>query len=530
MLVVLAALVCIPAAQLTGMVWLFTRGTLRDYLPTCGDWIYYWHEAATYRAVGAGGGVYGNEELGSIVSGLLANGASFTHSLFFPMLQGMFGRLAGWTGPSPIYWNLLVVSLALALYGLVVWRRLSALAWAAALLLVAPSYAVLMGAANQEATHMAVGITLAGLYLLYFRVAAGRRRRALAWGVAGFIWLVCLIRLDWVVSLLPLLFAPGPWAKSPRQWAIRLGALVLFAVSDMSVYVMFTPPYPYELFAGAAQHGLIPYIRLLQGDPSVLWHLVSENLGYLTTWGNMASSPRLLTSVALLAGTVMLFLPGVRAESSEARHRARCILLTVAANIMVLLVLVVLYYQGLSADRMLTPHVLLCVLVVVGLGGDMLPQLLLAVSLAVLPFNLAAQRDYLSSDFGYTRLQVECTLRTDIPLLQQAMPFEPGADPWCNTLLVLPYEFSSSLQALPPGIAIQYMRLDAGNEANPYPYGQHAPDYQLRSRYVMVNDADQLRFLQAHNRLEPFVRFSGGSIYLNLSRPKCPARQSAPAK
>lgn len=520
-------LMCTPAAQLSTLLWLFCRSRFQDYVPSVGDWIYYWHEAATFCATGAGGGIYGNEESGSWVSSLLGNGASFTHSIWFPMLQGMFGRVVGWESYSPVLWNILLVSLSLLFFGVMVWRQVDTILLAITFFLTIPSLAVNLGIANQDATHIAIGITLAGLFVRYFRASSSNVRRR--YGIAIFIatWLAGLIRLDWFVVLLPVLFRPGSWLTRPRQWAVRIGFLLIYMLTSNAAYMLFTAPYPYELYPGAAAVGNAPYFSLLHGDISPLLDLVSGNIAYILTWKHLVAGQVLFSSIVFLIVVTVTCNPwAVQSKTAKERYTAQCIFLTTISNVFIVLLMVVFYYLGMGSNRLLVPHFILCVLVVAAMQKQRIVYLMLALNVAFLPFTLEGMGDALSADYGYNRLVTTTLLREEGPLVRRYLHFVPGANPWCNTLLISSCVSGPLVQAVPPGIAFQYIRVEPGNPDRPYPYNKRAVEKPFLSRYILVKNLDVARFINQHNDIVPLVTLSAGTIYLNKSSPYCSALEN----
>jgi len=515
-------LAAIPAMELQGLLWLFFRRGLTDYLPTVGDWIYYWHEAASFAAVGINGGIYGNEETGSPASVIFQKGLSFTHSIVFPAIQGTFGRIFGWHSYSPILFNIAVVALALLVLGFAARHNLRFLC--VAVLFTASSLVLVtcIGVCNQEATNAAIGITLAGLYIALLISSDERSTRTITLVLLAFTWFCCLIRTDWVVAFIPVLFAPGPWLKYSRQWFKRIVLFLFLASSSVAFYFFFFSPYPYELFPGAQQHGMLLYSKLLSGDTAPLFNHIKANLALLATPATYAGNPMMIICVLLPTFVVgLLLLKFKRMANPQQRSQCFFFVTLIATNILAIVFLFVIFYNVMFIPRIVAPHFMLCFFVMAYFLPWHFAVLVLIFNLSTFTCSLKSFRDQLSFEYGARNAFTKATLAKDAGKLNSVLNYDPGKNPWCNTLLLLSYSPGPIMQTIAPGIALQNMRIDPIDVAKPYKYSERKPQDPFYAKYIFVDDAQTLEFISKHNAFKHLARVSTGDIYLNVSSPTC---------
>lgn len=512
------ALTALPALQLRLWLWMFFHSRIADYVPFAGDWIMYWHEAASVAAHGVFVGFYGNEETTSVAASLVHSGLSFTHSLLFPMLQGGYGWIFGWNAPSPLYWNIAVVAFSLALFCLLA-GTWSTLLMALAFVAVFPPLSFQLGIANQEATNMALGILLATLLVRFFRASTPRlRAKRRSWALAC-TFMACLVRMDWVIAFIPLFYAPGPWMQKPNAWITRTLALAALSGAGVLGYVLFVSPYPYELYPEAPVHGMNIFVRLAMGDTAPFFRLMSLNAHYIADPANLVQNPSVLAALLFFVlGQAVALVRHQNATSQAERHEAIFISLTLFSNIALLLLIFMIYYPMLQADRIIIPHLLLSFFALAGLMPVQTVIVFLCFNLAFAVKSLEIGRDLLTTDFGYNHL-LATSLQEQKTKLASVLHFEPNAPSWCNTLLLLGCEIEPVFQGMPAGIGLQYMRVIPSNLQDPYPYSHRSQDKAFASRYLFIRDPDVLRVASRSTVLAPLLVLPSGTLYQNLSCP-----------
>jgi hypothetical protein len=521
-LVLPLVLAVIPAVELHCLLWLFFRKRITDYIPNVGDWIYYWHEAASIAVAGINGGIYGNEETGSPASVLLQKGVSFTHSILFPVLQGTYGRVFGWNSYSPILFNILVVSSSLFFLGLVARRSIAFLC--VAIFFIASFIIVLtnVGLCNQEATNIAIGIGISALYIALLLAPNDQKAKPLAAFILAFTWFCCLIRVDWVVAFIPVIFSPGSWLKQPTECLKRVGLFLLLASTSVAFYFFFFSSYPYELYSGAQQHGMILYQNLLSGDPGPLYNHVKGNLSLLATPQTYSDNPLLILCVLFMTFAFVYFcFSAINTIDAAWRKKYTFFATTIFANILFIVFLFVFFYNVFFMTRLLVPHFILSFFVM----AYFLPW---QFATFVLLFNISAStsmmkqfRDHLSSDYGIMNAFSSSTLRQESDRIKHVLQLSPNKNPWCNTLLILSYNPGIILHAVPSGIAFQNMRLDSNDIERPYKYSKRKPETPFLSKYIFVDSKESQDFISKHNKLVHLLHVSSGDFYLNLSSPYC---------
>ncbi|MBC7814473.1 MAG: hypothetical protein H7175_25175, partial [Burkholderiales bacterium] len=103
-----------PTAATVAFAWLFPdpAASLSDYVPLSSDEVLFWHQIDTFREVGFNGGYYSINE----VPAAAAFSHFYTKGPLFPALYGTAARLTGWQLDTGVTFNLIVVTLALAIF------------------------------------------------------------------------------------------------------------------------------------------------------------------------------------------------------------------------------------------------------------------------------------------------------------------------------------------------------------------------------------------------------------------------------
>lgn len=516
-------LVFIPIIQLIVLLKLFFNCSIKDYLPT-GDYAYYWHEAATFMASGINGGFYGNEETLPLAASYLQKGVTFSHSILFPALQGTFGLAIGWKEYSPLIWNICVITGALSLYVVLV-RQIASIAIAVIFLLLFPVISMNMGVANQEATNLAIGIVLSALTCALYKASTSHEQSRYRKLTLFATWIACCIRMDWIVSFIPVIFYPGEERPRLKGWSCRTFSLFVLVGSSVFFYIIFSSPFPYELFPEAPAHGSSIVKCLFQGNFTPLYKIITLNSAYLFNKTNLIANPTLLSCLLVFAFCCIILISRNDATTETGRKAIKFITLVVTANISFLFVLFIFYYHLLQADRILAPHFILCSFLMFALIPKQVTPILISLNLAFFPINANIAYKLLSTEFGYTRIMNSSVLHTDAVVFKRTLRHNEDSNPWCNTLLNFEFMPGLNVLGIPPGIGVQYMRLDTEHEANPFRFVARPLNAPFNAKYIFVADAKSLDFIQKNNKLLLLGYASNGVLYQNLSSPFC-ANQS----
>jgi len=466
----LALLVVVtPAVTAHLLAATFFGAGLCDARPIWSDEFIYWHEVATYRAVGPNGGYYAYDEEVSPLP-FLHQGP---HGPFFPALYGVPARWFGWGANGLVHANLALFTLALGLFVLVVRPGLAQLLALELLLLTFWPLHLYAASSMQQLLHLSFAVIFA---LLARRSTRGERTAPRGWGLTvALISIAALVRPTWSLLLMPfawLVFVRrGGWIR----WGALGGAAVLVAVFFAVARVTWT-------VFGKVGEGF----RVSSGDAFAGWLEGAANqLGALLSPTQDAQVSVFLRYqiLAVLVGTLgLVLLPRVREklraaggkEDSGSRTEAVFHLLNLALPLAVVLVFYdLLFWRGF---RVLAPHLFLSAMFAVAMGGQ---RRLAAVALLscygalALPGFAASYRDLHAERFSVWRADAAFSRAVGKFVVYD----EARRDRWENTLLIDRYH--PDLMQVPPGIGLTLLR-DAGRVDPERRYGG------LSARYLLL--------------------------------------------
>ena len=474
----------VPALSLTGLASVYLGQSLANFHPDMSDAIMYWHQIRTFAAVGFSGGYY--------TVGEEAAAASFTHFYawgpWFIALYGLIGKAVGWSLWSPMLFD--VAAVTLALLGAVLLIRPNSRQLVLVLLVLLTYWPLHLDLprAIQEPFHYAVAILLAGIFyrLLVHEDAVPHRLLAAALVMilgAG------LVRPTWALLLLPLVtivVEKRPHSRTPRGsrfrqvfrgWPLLTACAVVAGIFLLHLYV--AAPFP-NRFNFDVQ-------LLLRSPVAVLESLVAvttvQGITYLWPDGEhpLWTLLRYQALGIVLWMTVLAFVhpPGHDAEQGapgrQPWHRAERLTHILNLGLIVLLV-VMLFDVGSWRDyRVVAPHLLLSLLLLVACGRTRVVAMAVLAGLLVTPSFLAAYNDRVPRQF------TDEQARIDVFAAQTAgtLVYQAQGDPWCNTIL-LPQRtaFLPEALAIPAGIGLSF-------------YFDNTSPGELKSRYVMVDDENR---------------------------------------
>jgi hypothetical protein len=445
-----ATFLAAPSAVTSALLAWKLGASLHDCLPVDSDEVHYWNEIACFARAGlASGYCVDNEQPAR---------ATWTrfgpHGPGFPLAYGVPACVVGWQPWSGPFFNVIVVAI-----GAIVWlvlTRPNAVTLAVATGLIGTFWPVILYLPTiyQEGLHCAFAFVLAGL----LRRALGGSVRAAAPFVA-LVLLASLVRLSWILVLIPWAVASFPGVRWPSRAFIAVATVCGLAASIWA-FTVICSPYPDRLNPELA--------RAVESPRLAFWTL---ELRFERGWNQLLSrslSPPagLLQRYQLVA--MILLGAGLLVWRKWPRNAAFA-----ALNVLVILTANMLFFDmwGNRDYRVIAPHFLLSLLS------------LLAVSWRpVLPFVLAnvACAGIVAGQFaefhrGRTSVDREelAAVREELAPL---MTFSPGADGWANTLFFpVSQQGYKKLIALPPGIGLTFALTDEMNDFFPW-----------RSHYVIL--------------------------------------------
>jgi hypothetical protein len=473
-------------------VWLH-KG-LSNYMPVLSDDLYYWHQIVSFSKVGFGNGYYTYQEL-------MAPGIT-PYGFWGPMLPMLYGTAVAVVGVSyTVVVKLNMVVLAAAIVAALVITRPSRtrlLLVGLVLATATPTLFYLLGG-MQETVHFAFAVLFAALFHRLLQTPAGRRAWPAAWlvTVIGF---AALLRATWALLLVPAALALG-WGNRRRM----LGGVTVALVGAGALGLLFplwSAPFPYDnLDRIRVAPGLGAKLTLLLGN-------MQTNVGILGTIATryyQTSVVQRLEAVAILVLAVGLLIRAIRRRDQDSAA------LATVAGLAVLLpfVLVFALYDLGAGTRMIATN-LLFVAVLAALSARVrvecaLPLLLVVTNLATLS---CFHNDVVTSvRYNYALGANPRTVAGFRAELAGHLTYQPGADRWCNTVLVANSNpFAYPVLAVPPGIGIS---VDLNQEfAGP-----------LRSGYVLTTDAIRPKLPGGGAQLILLTNTSQGALYRNPASP-----------
>jgi hypothetical protein len=450
----------LPAVVVILLVrWYFHRSLL-GFTPVWSDEVGYWREIYTFHRVGFDGGYYTVDEYPAR-AGFTHFGA---HGPAYAMLMSPVTLVIGWGIAYAPVLNLACLAAATAAYS---WMtRLDRWQLLLATLSILVFWPILLYAPTsmQEAPHQALAILLAGFFCLLLRQRDGLPTVQYVLGAATLL-VASVLRPTWAPLVVALLVFRARVVSVRR---IALAALVAAPV----VVVMFvltmwlSSPYPnslshlLEVAGGSPAAGVRLFRHHLKDNVVLLFHgeALERALRYQ------------LLAILVLAVTFLGYGAYRKRASSDDVSLFHVLNLGPA-----LLVVLAAYDVSAWRDfRVFAPHVLASILVSVPFARRSFVLVPLALNAV---FAVAFAGTFRS--FHGVHFSPDARRQS---LLAHAVAFQPGADPWRNTLLIDTANYTPELLQLPAGVGVSFI-LVPGSLQKP-----------IKSRYLLITD-DTLRQL-----------------------------------
>jgi hypothetical protein len=457
--------------------------------PYWSDEIFYWHQAATFAQAGLEGGYYTFNEQPAAAPW----SRFYSWGAFVPMTYGALARLLGWPLAGVVLANLAFYGLAMALYA--AWVRPKPAQILPALILLALFLPLLLawGSSMQEVAHHALAIALAGGFVVLLRRAQAQDSTPLPRGLfplmLGLIALGALWRPTWGIFSLPLFWLawrPWRWDRAVLSAALAVAlTLILALLQDSSA-----APYP-------SYRALYLEKNQLSGLGGLLAYVV-HNLSLLAD-GRFGQA----VALRLQVGVAVLLMAWAWLSAARARRWNDEALLHLFNLGGVSLLILALHQVANGHDyRVLGPHLLFSAMVWVGMQRRALVYALSFSMILALPVTIEGFQLFASNASGQTQ---RAMARWREPLAQ-VIAYQPGADPWCNTLSASGFymrDFDGQtglLLSVPAGMGISLLQ---GPEKPAAP----------RAAYLLLTEADAQHYGLADT--PPLLVVPDGALYAN---------------
>lgn len=505
----LAALLLIGSPLVIG--WAVLRAenaSLSDLFPLYSDEIYYWHQAATFARVGFANGQYSIGEIPAQI------GRYHAWGLAAPILYGTIGHFTGWPLWAIPLINMILMSVALALWVGVVRPSIKQILAALIFLGTFSPFVTLISSSMFELVQYAWAIVLAGVlgHLLHHPPAT----RALRWGLLA-LFLACfvaLFRVTWSV-IIPIVGALALRHRGYRGalvgWIIGMGLAAIMYVVYMRTAAPYSEYVPhFKAFSGGIRVGLeavwlhiaVNVDLFLHGEPIEM----SLRLQVLGVWG-------LVCAGYLLRRLILRYQPSQKTSqrlwNAFATDDLGEVLLHTFLLLGLLFLIIVVYDVGSWRDyRLLSSHVILSVFLLIGRRRWGVLFVLIATSVLTLPYTLDTTRDWTQEYLKQENILVR--LDEINPQIDDVVQYDPTfKSPLCNTVTHTVYfAFTSThtLLAVEPGMGLTILLSDAD---------VHLP---FQAHYLLL-DNDFISRYSAQLNVEFLMSVPGGVLYRNLDAP-----------
>lgn len=479
--------------------------SLADYRPRSWDELDYWHEIATFKAVGWKGGYYGLEG-GTAPTARLGVGSFGPHGVWPSVVYGLPARIFGWDIASPPFYNIAAMTAGLVVMVLCM-RPNWAFSLKAAALLASYCYMGLYAPAMLlEGLVLGLCFAMAGLF---HRLMAAYPRpgwSGTAWALAGIITLAALARYYYGLLFLGLLlFTEDP--RTRRQWlGWGLKGLGLMALAT-AAYQITMAPFPYDAFPGGI-FGPKLYVAVLHGRFDLLWDHLRFN--WNNTFYPQGMTPYHVLFLSIIVCAVAFPLLTLAKASRSTNPAVRRLGGLEAGwhglNIGGGLAMLFFYYYTMLSDfgtRILTPSLLLSALVMLRRvpGRWWIP--LVALNMVLAPAFLRDCRSVLQGHFE--DVPSDIAQREAEAQLRRHLHYDATArDPWCNTLQTVGFFNFDGQLGVPAGIGINETR--KASEMRPPKAG-----------HVLAKGAEAIGLMASNPALSPVASGPDWTLYRNAA-------------
>lgn len=476
-----------------GMTW----SSITPFTPTESDELFYWHQAASFRAVGFAAGYYTLDEHPAAASWT----PYYAWGPFVPAFYGTLAHFFGWHPHSMVIYNLALLSIGLLTFAVLVKPPLFGLGLLGAIIATYSPLLIFHTVSMLPAMEMGLALVAAGL--LYWHFQRPRTQTLVIATVA--IMLFALIRGTWTFVLLPLLTLTV-WPSNARRVGLFGGLALGLCVFIWGLILTTAAPYPDRLSS---------ITRVMSADFGAGLELWAR-----TTWENILNLDAGYEAAIMLRWVALGLIAALGFEvlrrrakpHQEMAHYAfvRPFGVSIFTLIMLFAVAIFAYDVADWRDfRLLSPFVLMTVALVIAYRQWHWALIVLGVMIVGLPFSARGHNNFIRAKadpaihMAYAHWQAQWA---GVLAYNQSAPSR-----WCNTLLY-PIEMSgfaasadqvALLGAVPAGIGLSF-------------YSEALPA-RIQSRWVIIDDEDTP--IMSSAGLQPMLALPTGALYRNLDSP-----------
>jgi hypothetical protein len=492
-------LALMPAVVIYFLIRFIIGLELQDFVPSVWvDQSNYWHEVATFIRAGFDGGFYGQNEM-------IARIQFFHfgwHGPFYPVLFGLIGRLFGWTYYSGILINMAFFAIGFVIFTIIVKPNMLQLCLAGLLCITFWPIPMFMQTISLESANQAIGLVMAGIFYILFK----QRHKTSNFTKAAsifFLFIFSIGRLSWGLLFIPFFALITP--PTLKRQAVSLILSILVIGLAVATSALISPPglnsiiYVLSGFKG----GLLQGISTLLGwiEYNFADYLKNKSILYLgffmQVFGLVLYYLFFLTKIVI--GYIKRNIKSVSGDicfSEAAFH---------IYNVGVVTIAIVLSYFLDNASRILGPHLLITLLLMLMFRRYSPFIIAIIINCILIPAFLVEFRVYWRESFLSDKqriLEVQKDMESYIQYRDDAQ------NAWCNTMLISHEYVYDQFLITPPGIGIQYIAVGKVKEL----------ELPLKSRYLVLDDekVSRLRSMGQFNIELLGTLINGRNLYRNL--------------
>ena len=489
----LVVLVSLFPAVATLLLLGFLQADLRQFLPLgWNDQTWMWHQVLTFRDLGFNGGYYVVNEMPAA--------AQFSHfsswGPVFPMMLGTLSRLTGWEPYTGILINIVLLTLTIGVFlTRMPFDRTQIVLTGLVLLTLTPVLMYVL-TISQESFHQSAAFVVAALF--YVLLTKQNVPRYVRWGFLLFLLFLTILRLSWVIFLVPL-FIIGTFRPGKRGVVL---ALVLSGLIAIPIYIFIgyiSAPGGNFLFTilrtlSTNPLGAIGNLLLLTVDN--IYHFLLPLNGFTNDFVQAVQFVLLMVILAILG--LQYFRAPKRSSATQFGADSRFNLY----NLVIIFILALFFYRWNGFYRIFGVHLLVTLLLLIGFKHYQIVGAFVIVGLIGMPvFLYNYQRQY-TSLFHQDRAALQ--LETMRATFEQDMVYQPETtNAWCNTVLVPTQFLDYHVMAVPARIGISFLWFGDVN-------------FPLKSRYLLFDDVTY-QDLKDRLHVESLASVPEGTLYRNLN-------------
>ena len=475
-----------------------TKASLADFFPISpNDQNEYWHQVATFNAVGFNGGYYTHLEKPAIITASRFG----VHGPFYIFILGLLAKLTGWTYATPIFYNMFFLALGFFLFAWFSKLNNKQIVLAGLAMSFFPPVLLYLPSAMQESANQ----MMAMVFALFLGIALTQQEKTkpwIKWSAFLFTIITAFSRASWSLLLFPLsaLFLPKNFKSQVAGFIASIGCMGIIAI----VISIFITPGNNTLTQAIGQ--------FTTGWRNGLLHIFETVKGNMDLFLTISSPTQLAFRIQYW---LLLFLSlafSIYYWNRTKRNAGKNALQNNNFNISLLILIIVLpivlwsftLYFIKNDIRFIAPYILLTVFLLIYQNKEKWGILFILVNLLVFPDLLQRFSNPVSNNFIYSKQQVAETKQIFEKIIQY-QPDQPNG--WCNTILLPVTLYDYRIALIPPGIGISYVLDNNGIDRIPFP---------AKSKYILITPR-QLKEIGPQDliHLEESAEFSDSTLFIN---------------